>query len=132
MHTLEHYMATAHTTAQKEAIAKANAAIKALPEPHQTRVRDSMLAVLDTQLWDNYTKDIATQQEKAEHAIAKISEITGVSIRLEMPEDHFKSAMHEAITKVFKYGSPADVSDVLMHHACYVKAKTLCEVYRSI
>jgi hypothetical protein len=132
MHTLEHYMAQAHTLEQREAIAKANLAIKALPEPHQTKVRESMLAVLDTQTWDNYSKDISTQQEKAEHALAEISEITGVHIKLEMPEEHFKEAMHEALTKVFKYGSPSDVASVLMHHACFNRAKALCEVYRSI
>ena len=132
MHTLEHYMANAHTMAQREAISKAITTLKTTPEPMQGKLRDAMVAILDTQTWDDYTNDIAAQQEKAEHALAKISEITGVTVKLEMPEDHFRAAMHEAFTKAFKHGTPAEVSDLILHHSCYSRAKVLCEVYRSI
>ena len=132
MHSLEHYMAHAHTMAQKEAISTAITAIKSTPEPIQTKLKEALVGVLDTQQWDNYTNDITAQQEKAEHALEKISEITGITIKLEMPEEHFKQAMHEAFTKAFKHGTPSEVSEVLLHHSCYSRAKTLCEVYRSI
>ena len=132
MHTLEHYMSKAHTMAQRDAISKAINAIKTTPEPMQNRLNEAMVAVLETQTWDDYTHDITAQQEKAEHALAKISEITGVTVKLEMPEERFKHAMHEAFTKAFKHGTPSEVSELLLYHSCYSRAKTLCEVYRSI
>lgn len=132
MHTLEHYMAKAHTMAQRDAISKVIAVVKTIPEPMQVKLTETISGVLDTQAWDDYTHDITVQQEKAEHALAKISEITGIALRLEMPEEHFKQAMHEAFTKAFKHGTPSEVSDVLLYHSCYSRAKTLCEVYRSI
>lgn len=132
MHTLEHYMSKAHTMAQRDAISKAITAIKSTPEPIQLKLREAMVGVLETQSWDDYTHDITAQQEKAEHALAKISEITGVTVKLEMPEEHFRAAMHEAFTKAFKHGTPSEVSDLLLHHSCYSRAKTLCEVYRSL
>jgi hypothetical protein len=125
-------MSKAHTMAQRDAISKAITAIKSTPEPIQLKLREAMIGVLETQSWDDYTHDITAQQEKAENALAKISEITGVTVKLEMPEEHFRAAMHEAFTKAFKHGTPSEVSDLLLHHSCYSSAKTLCEVYRSI
>ena len=132
MHTLENYMTKAHTLAQRDAISKAITLVKSTPEPMQPRIKEALIAILESQQWDDYTHDITAQQEKAEHALAKISEITGVEIKLEMPEEHLRAAMHEAFTKAFKHGTPAEVSDILLHHSCYSRAKTLCEVYRSI
>lgn len=132
MHTLEQYMTKAHTMAQRDAISKAITLVKSTPEPMQPKLKEALIAILDSQQWDDYTHDITAQQEKAEHALAKISEITGIEIKLEMHEDHLRDAMHEALTKAFKHGTPAEVSDVLMYHSCFNKAKTLCEVYRSI
>lgn len=132
MHTLEHYLSRAHTMAQRDAITKAINLVKTTPEAMQPRLKDTIAAILESQQWDDYTHDITAQQEKAEHALAKISEITGVTVKLEMPEEPFRAAMHEAFTKAFKHGTPSEVSDLLLHHSCYSRAKTLCEVYRSI
>ena len=132
MHTLEHYMEKAHTLAQRDAIAKAIALVKSTPEAMQPRIKEVLKSILESQQWDDYTHDIIKHQEKAEHALAQISEITGVTVKLEMPEEHFRAAMHEAFTTAFKHGTPSEVSDLLLYHSCYSRAKTLCEVYRSI